>query len=124
MNEKKEIKCPVPYYIDSSYFEGDLNKIIKFLQELPEQIKLLYNPLGNSVYLNAIHRYEIQIGYDDNYDEFTVIGYRWETDEEFNKRIEVNKKASKLAKENAKKRKLELEKQEKENYLKLKAKYG
>lgn len=126
MEKKNEIRVPISYYISYDNFEGDINDIIKFLQNLPQEINKLYNPNKDSVYLNGIHRYTIEIerGYEDSHDEFSVVGWRWETDEEFNKRLETSKKISKSLKEKAKLDKEERIRKEKELFLELSKKYG
>ncbi len=124
--EKREIRVLICHYIDNSSFEGDLNKIIRFLQELPEKIKESYLPNGNLDYLDGVYRYSIEInkGYDDSYDEFEVVGYRWETDEEFENRLESNRKASESAKKAAKTKKIQQEEQERKEFERLKKIYG
>src|SRR6187402_1712345 len=93
--DKKEIKERVPYYMDNSYFEGDIEDIIKFLQKIPKDIK------ANTTISKDYIRYEIDSD-SDSYDTyFHLYGWRLETDEEFNQRQIVNKKA-KIAAENKK----------------------
>lgn len=123
--DRKEIKVPVSYYIGSDNFEGSLESIVKYIKEIPEKVKEVYNSGGTNTYLNGIYRYEIDITRDyDGSTDYNLIGYRLETDEELNKRLELNRKASESAKKAAKQAKINREKQELELFTKLQKKYG
>ena len=121
INEKIEIKESVPLYIDMYDLEGDTKKIIKFLENIPNKIKdwadnLPYKKdeypsevIESNNKLLSCHRYELKIsgGYDDFY--LSIEGYRWETDEEFNTRLEKQKQDKLKAQKAAKTRKLKQE---------------
>ena len=116
--DKIEKKEELYIYLDNE-FEGEISEVVKKIQNIPNRLKKEHDLVKDNP--DMFHKFEIGWDYcgHDGGKEPKIIGYRWETEEELNKRVEANKKA----KDNAKKKKLELEKQEKENYLKLKAKY-
>ena len=123
---RKEILMELNNFIDSGYFEGDLNKIIEKVKDIPTKLWAAY-PL-NMEYKRA-HRFSIrqdtEYGYgDDGYHDVYILQcYRWETDEEMKNRIELNKKQSAAAKERELKKKEAAAKREKTLYESLKKKF-
>ena len=123
--EKNEVKKEYYYYnLDRYSFEGDVNKIIKFLKDLPETIKVSNLNFKQDSEKYTFIRYELDT--ENDYDgslEFKFYAIRLETDEEFNKRLESNKKAQIAAKKAATTRAKNKETEEKILYERLKKKF-
>jgi len=68
---------------DKYKFDGDLDKIIKSLQEFSEQHKRFHKIEIDEETSNGY--------YGDSWTDFVVTGVRWETDDEMSKRIEENR---------------------------------
>lgn len=126
-SKKREIPIFINDFIDKYSLEGSLETVIKYIQELPKKLIEIYHE--NEVYKKC-HRFEIRIDadcdyYDSTYsDKYVLIGYRWETDIEYQERFnrDNNIKQIELIK---KKRNLEAaKKREKTLYENLKKKYG
>lgn len=133
--EKLEVRMKLPIYISFDNFEGDTEKIIQFLENIyhklvewvqssekayPNAINALYNQ-----HILSCHRYEID-HYFSSFDgdkEINLYGIRWETDEEFNLRLEKAKRDKLNAQKAAKTKKINQEKAELELFNKLKKKY-
>jgi len=123
---KKEILMPFSGFFSRYDLEGDIEKVSEFIKNIPNKLKEIY-PLNKE--LQSAHRFAINTdsesdyGSDYSYDIYIVQAFRWETDEEFKARIELNKKQSAAAKERAKKQKEAKEKKEKTMYETLKKKF-
>lgn len=141
---KKEIKyripvnAPVHQHFDLSFFEGNIETIIANLREIPLKHKEFINtlkknnelvPRGARVtidpHLDLIDEYKFVIDkYSwENTVEVSLNFYRWETDEELEKRIETNRTKSLAQKKAAKTRAKNQEIEERELLAKLKLKY-
>lgn len=139
--EKIEIKEYIPINIDLYNFEGDTNKIIKFFQDIPVKIKekvdtfrkyytekvdkkILEDNEKNHIKWLSCHRYELDVKYYHDDVSLNINGFRWETDEEFNTRLDTQKRDKLNAQKAAKTRKLKQEEEELKLFNKLKEKYG
>lgn len=117
--KRLELKKELPYYMDSSNFEGELQKITDFLKTLPE--KLLTQGIDSSLYYN----FSIDTrnrSWDEGI-EYVLYGWYHETDEQYflrKNKIEEQKILVKKLEERKIKYKEENEKTE---YLRLKAKF-
>lgn len=129
-DKKKEIK----EYLN---FHMTLDEVIYgSLQETANRILSIKKKLKHEkpyIDFDKYHKFEINTGYDDFYDtpDICIMGIRYETDEEFQKRVEKQIKIRGYNKKSREKKKKELEKQkeQKENeefklYLKLHKKYA
>jgi len=129
---KIEIKN-VPYvYLDNSILSGTLEEVSKNILGLKDKLKEAYyyvtskkdiiyanlTPFENYKYIELDYRYN----YNDDL-ELILKCYRDETDEEYNKRIELSKKKSEAAKLAAKNRKEAQKKRELSLLKTLKEKY-
>ena len=113
--ERKEIKQRRYTYFSLTDFQGDFNKVRDNITALEEYLQREHP---------TFHRFEFDIyTYDNEGAEVNVDMFRWETDEELNKRVEIANKQSIAAKSAATKRKNAQEAKEKEEYLRLKAKF-
>ncbi len=138
--EKIEIKEYIPINIDLYNFEGDTNKIIKFFQDIPVKIKekvdtfrkyytekvdkkILEDNEKNHIKWLSCHRYELDVKYYHDDVSLNINGFRWETDEEFNTRLDTQKRNKLNAQKAAKTRKLKQEEEELKLFNKLKEKY-
>lgn len=130
MADKVEIKELIHTF--SPYdFEGkmeDVAKLFDFKNWFNNTYKKQYPHIQFNI--NKFHRFVIDhntyydYGSDDATHEFKVSGFRWETDEKFNKRIETNKKKSIAAKKAAITKEEAKKKRELTLYENLKKKYG
>jgi len=103
----------IPYiYIDSDLFEGTLEEVSKKVLSLKDKLKESYKEI----------RIASTFDYDGNREYYLEV-YRDETDEEYNKRIELAKKKSESAKLAAKNRKEAQKKRELSLLKTLKEKY-
>ena len=87
--EKKEIRTKYCYNINRCSFEGNLNKTIEFLKNLPEHVKSNDGAFRHDSKKYFFIRYEIDFELDD--DGGTVLFFcavRLETNEEFNTRLD------------------------------------
>lgn len=131
--EKIEIKERLPIYMSIYDFEGDIEKVIQYLKDIPKMLhnwdtgihKDKFTERDHLVHNNLMscHRYSISIdrGYDDI--DLSINGFRWETDEEFNLRLDKQKKDKLNAQKAAKTRKKNQEEEELKLFNKLKEKY-
>jgi len=122
---KKEILIELNEFVDKYQFEGSISDVVNYINSLPELAKNRY-PLNGE--LNAAHRFSIrhdtESDFDGGYnDVFHLQCYRWETDDELAKRIELSKKQSAAAKEREKNKKEGKLKREKTLYENLKKKF-
>lgn len=132
--EKLKLTEKINYYAISIYdIEGRLDDVVDYFLNLKENIKKTnHQILKNSEETNNNYGYinptkyedfiDFKIEVDKYYDDIyiNIYGIRLETDEEYNNRINYKK----IKDEENKRKKLEMEKSEKELYLKLKKKYG
>lgn len=133
---KIEIK-DVPYiFIEEVILSGPLEQVANNILDLKNKVKEAYYKREENVKNNYIkdmipsftpfedYKY-IELDYNYNHDDFDLHlrVYRDETDEEYNKRIELNKKRSEAAKIAAKNRKEAQEKRELSLLKTLKEKY-
>ena len=125
-NEEKEIEEFI-YELGGDDFEGKLEDVALIFTDTVNWVrKRLPEHLYKLPALDKAHRFIIKhrYGYNDESDSFELCGVRWETDEEFKKRIETSKKASISAKKSAKVRAEKEKEEEKALYEKLKKTYG
>lgn len=125
--EKKLINLEIPYLtIELDMFEGELDEIVENIKNLPnilrENIEKYHYPTKN---LDEVEIFKIKIdrNWDDDID-ILLLGYRWETDKEFEERLEKNKEAEKKRKLTLAANKRATEKAERELYEKLKKQFG
>jgi hypothetical protein len=120
---RKEIEENVYIYADvSSALEGTLQEVAARILAFEERIKQEWAPYKNAPENTYIKfRMGIESG---EYPEFFFKAVRMETDKEYNDRLERNKKASKAAKEAAKKREENLKEKELAELKRLQDKYG
>jgi|LakMenEpi03Aug12_release.lakeMendotaPanAssembly.Ray.scaffolds.fasta_scaffold00478_84 hypothetical protein len=118
----------VPYiYLDFNLLYGDIEEVAKNILGIKDRLKEACDIIQKSVYCTPFEEYAkiemgIKYGYDGDKDlEITV--YRWETDEELQKRLDLDKKRSESAKLAAKNRKEAQEKRERTLLENLKKKY-
>lgn len=142
MNKKLEIKEKL-HTFDTDTFNGDMKDIGKIFDfkkyqkdviskkypytipaEYPTQAKAPLPDLSKYHKFIMSHEKEYDYDYDNSYSIFVVYGIRYESDDEFNKRIETNKKKSISAERAAKVREEAKKKRELTLYNNLKAKYG
>lgn len=121
----KEVLMEFPYFLYAELFDGDIKEICETITYLPKKLREAY-PLNMD--LKKAHRFSIkhdtQYGYDnDSRDIFIFQAYRWETDEEFKNRIELEEKKSIAAKKAVQIRKEAQLKREKTLYENLKNKF-
>ena len=126
MKEKKnEVKKYYYYNIDRYSFEGDISEVVKFLNNLPEAVKVNNLEFKQDSEKYTFIRYELNSEKDyDDYLEFKFYAIRLETNEEFNKRIESNKKAQIAARKAATTREKNKIEEEKKLFEILSKKYG
>lgn len=93
------------------HFEGDLNDVIKRLQQLQLD------------YAGVYHRINLSVNYDYESTSISVYGYSWETDEEYSKRLANQEEMIKDSKYKEKKRLEAKAAKEYETYLELKKKF-
>lgn len=103
MSKRKEVREQI--YLDEDRLQGEINKIIEYLQEI------------RSNYYDEY--YELAIDYVDDYpDPIPVLFlWRWETDSEMKKRLEKQKKEKQKKTQNQKEK-------DKKVFQHLKKKYG
>ena len=132
MKTTKEIPLQLPVniphiYTDISYLEGDTTDIIEYLQDLPNLIleTAATHPEGTFPDVDKLERLHIEIDTEDSYNESQVIlrAFRTETNLEMKARIKNQKEVAKKRKEAIDISIARKEKEEKELYEKLKAKY-
>ncbi len=112
-NERKEIRKKR----DLLDFEGDVEIVITRLRTI------MNNHKKDGFFKFDIEK-EVECGYHlDRYDIYYIYGTRLETDDEFAKRIESNKKRVISARKAAMTRAIKKEEREYAQYLKLHAKY-
>ena len=93
--EKKEIPILFNGFLDKYSLEGDINEVSDKIRAIPERLKESY-PLNEE--LKSAHRFSISTSTEyeyysnDSHDVYNIEAYRWETDEEYNKRIEQEEK--------------------------------
>jgi len=91
--------------------ENDVNVIIERLQNLPEMYP-------------KFHRFSLYIDGRFNSQEIDIIGYRWETDAEYDKRMLIAKSLEESkARKKAEKEEAEKEEAERAEYERLKKKF-
>jgi hypothetical protein len=137
-DEKIRVKVNAPshWYFSMDYFEGSTTELIKNLQAIPEEHKAFIKKLDDNASLQPrnqrykidptwylIDEYKFNVNYSHDGYEIDLEFWRWETDEEFNNRIEANKKRSESAKKAAVARKKSEEEKERKLLLELKKKY-
>lgn len=119
----------VPYvYIDTSLIQGDIDEVSKNILNLRNILKEAYEsrkkdlPFSHTPFedYKYIH---LNVYYDDYFD-ISLQVFRDESDEEFEKRLNVDNKRSESAKLAAKNRKKAQEKRERTLFENLKKKYG
>ncbi len=118
-NDRKEIHQYIFSLSTYDVFEGKVEDIFEKIKDIRK-----YAQQYTAQDLSIFHRFSVDKEYNyDSSDDYNLIGYRWETEEEYNKRVERNKKDSESAKKREKEKKQELVKKEKELYEQLKKKY-
>ena len=132
--EKIEITTRLPIYIDLYSLEGDTEKVIQYLKDIPNKLKEWSSGFNHTKYsdkdklymdnLLNCHRYELNFESWQDGTEVSIEGVRWETDEEFNTRLDTQKRDKLNAQKAAKTRKLKQEEEELKLFNKLKEKYG
>ncbi len=121
-NKKKEIGETIHYFTGWE-LEGDMLKTAKLFSNTKEWYKEEFPDSSRDI--TVFHRFTLSHNYrDGESDEFTIVAYRWETDEEYNKRLEKSKIASKNAKKANEAKQLKKLEQELKLFKKLQAKYG
>lgn len=132
MKTTKEIPLQLPVniphiYTDISYLEGDTTDIIEYLQDLPNLIRDAATTYREGTFpdVDKFERLCLEIDTGDSYNESQVIlrAFRTETNLEMKARIKNQKEAAKKRKEAIDISIARKEKEEKELYEKLKAKY-
>jgi hypothetical protein len=129
----------VPYlYIDFDIIEGDIKEVSKKILDIKNKLKTAYDArnqnIGTSYREDMVPQFtpfkdyqyiHLKTGYGHDYDvrDISLEVWRDETDEEYNKRLESNKKKSNSAKLAAITKKITQEKREKSLLLTLKKKY-
>lgn len=121
--EKRQIPVTLEYRID---LDGDsLDWFVEKIKKWKDTIRAQPDWIENSFYFDVDH------GYGDDPTEINIVGLRWETDKEFQDRIDHERKIEerKKAAEAKKKRELkqarkEQEEKERALYETLKKKYG
>ena len=99
MESKRKREVKVPFCELSAYqLEGDVEKIAPIFTNTLEWFKVNISTVykTNPSLYDSCHRFELEhnIGWDDESDSYDLLGWRWETDEEVKKRIEIAKKQS------------------------------
>ena len=130
LKDRKKIQIKdVPYlYIDMYIFKGSIEEVSEKILNIKNDLKKAYEtrkkqyPNEQFTLFNDYQYIELQHDIYDR-DSIEVIVYRDETDQEYKKRIQEEKKRKDLAKLSAQKRKETIEKIEKTLYEKLKNKY-
>lgn len=128
---KKEISCwnyNITYWFDERDLVKLGNKLLNAKQSVIDEISERYNGDELSKLIESCHRFTLHrdVNYYDSYGgeiEFTLQFYRWETDEEYNKRIEKEEESKKAAELAKKRRKMTIEQRELKTLKKLKEKY-
>lgn len=118
--ERLELKQQLPYYIDSSNFEGKLESIIDFLHTLPEKLTLY------GIDVSSYHNFSIETSNRawDEGTEWVLYGWYWENDYQLHTREETLKFKQKNDR-TIKRNKIKLqEEKDKLDYERLKQKYG
>jgi hypothetical protein len=119
----------VPYiYLDFDLLYGDIEEVAKNILGIKDKLKVAYDERDRySSDFTPFEEYEkIELSFYFGYDgekELNVTVYRWETDEELEKRLDLDKKWSESAKLAAKNRKKAQEKIERTLLENLKKKY-
>lgn len=137
-NKKRRIQVLAPshIYLDISFFECTTTELINKLIDLPKAHKDFLQTLENGKNnlsrnirgnfdptWHLIDEYRFDADYTSDGIDIMLQFFRWETDEELNKRIETEKKRTVSAQRALRERKKNEERKEKELYLKLKEKY-
>lgn len=133
--ERKLIKEPVSFYIDTYFFEGSVKTVAEKIKTIPEdllrqamQAELANNNLtghkdGPVAYIKRYHDFEIRLTQDYDGTDVHIDGVRWETDEEFGKRVEKARKQALTAKKTALTKAAQKEIKDKALYEVLKQKF-
>lgn len=122
IQQKIEKREELYLYIPIDVFEGNLEDVCKKVLNLKERLKQEHQVVKDNP--NKYFKYELFFtSYYDEGMEAKIRGVRLETDEEFNNRIERNKKQQQAGKMAAKKRKENQEKRELTLLETLKKKY-
>ncbi len=125
--EKKLVRISdTPYInIDTNIIIGELDQIIKNINDLKIQLKNRIDELKvNNPHITKYEDYvKIEISGDISYDDIYLIGFRYETNEEYDKRIDKLKKREEYLANKREKDKLAKEKRERTIFEKLKKKY-
>lgn len=126
MQDSKTNKIEIKEYVyefTGWELEGDMLEISKRFSNTKLWYKEKFPQSGLNI--DKFHRFALSHNYmSDESDQFVIEGYRWETDEECNKRIEKANKAKENAKKAAITAKKNKEANEKAEYERLKNKYG
>lgn len=125
--EKRLVKVDIPsLYIDTDIFEGELNEISKNIKNLPNQLKELvekYHYPPQDLDKVEVYKLKTSLDWDDNI-KLNLVGYRWETDDEFKERIKKQKEANKKHKETMLLRNKQKEVEDRKLYEELKKRFG
>lgn len=113
-----EIRKTVKVHIDTievESLEGPFSDVFNLLKNYEEM-----EPDIPELHFNLIYEYD----YDERYAYFEIIGHRPETDEEYNARIEKDRKVEADRQRREKKKKENKERKERILYKQLHMKYG
>ncbi len=120
---KKEISegLHFPGGLSSDFFAGDIYDVARRITGIPDALKKGNDYVKRNPELFI--RYEIQVEFHYDYDEYLLFGIRMETDAELEKRKARLEKAKEAGKKSAEARKAKKEEKEKKLLAELKQKY-
>lgn len=115
-SKPRELEERIPAYFNIWEFETDVDSLIKKLQELKAQ-----HPKYHKISFQNIHYFDH--GWDSGI-EMTVVGHRYETQAEVDRRLEKARKLREAATKTAETKKKNKEAKELALFQKLQKKYG
>lgn len=118
-----ENTLPQPYFSTSDIDGKTLNEVSQFFYNLKESLRTILTDCKFENIDELVENARIIEIYDYDGNSWRLESFRLETDEEFEKRLEKNKKIAQSKKEAAKLEAAKKEKEELELYNKLKQKY-
>lgn len=121
IHAKKEIVDELYMYCDMDILNGSLQNVAKNILDLENRLRTEHRMVINNP--DMYHTFKIRVENEDGYPEIKLSGVRFETDKEFEARLEKNKKDKLSIKALRKKQKEKKEKEEHKTYLRLKEKF-
>jgi hypothetical protein len=114
--KKKQVRCTVRQLEGEDFLDGTLNEVVASLQEIHHTCSVYGDETGRKGYQDL--RFEFD--HDQGYDWFRITGSRLETDDEFNRRWPIEQAEAR----NAECTREQAEQVEREQYERLKKKFG